>query len=87
MLLDWRKIKGLPVYTVSGDKLGKISSIVFDIDSNAVFQYEVRSRLIGGRIFLINPSQIVEWGSDKVVVEDSLLGDFAPVNLVEGANT
>jgi sporulation protein YlmC with PRC-barrel domain len=87
MLIDWRKLNGLPVYTVSGRKLGKISSVIFDIDFNTVFQYEVRTRSIGGRTFLINPSQIVEWGGNKIVVEDGLSKDFAPVNLVESANS
>lgn len=87
MLTDWRKLNGLPVYTVSGSKLGRISSVVFDVDSNVIFQYEVRMRLIGGHTFLINPSQIVEWNSDKIIVEDSLSKDFAPVSLVEGVNT
>jgi hypothetical protein len=64
-----------------------MSSVVFDIDSNTVFQYEVRTRLIGGRTFLINPSQIVEWNGDKIVVEDSLSEDLIPVNLAEGANS
>lgn len=86
MLMDWRKVNGLPVYTVSGSKLGKISSVVFDIDSNVVFQYEVRTRPIGGRTFLINPSQIVEWTIDKVVVEDSVSKDFAPISLASDVN-
>lgn len=81
MLIDWRKANGLPVYTASGSKLGKISSVVFDVDSNMVFQYEVRRRLIGGRTFLIGPTQVVEWKENMVVVEDSLLKETMPVSL------
>lgn len=87
MLLDWRKLRGLPVYTVSGGKLGKVSSIIFDADLNTIFQYEVRVHRIGGRTFLINPSQIVEWKNDRIIVEDSLLSEFTPINLIESANT
>lgn len=86
MLSDWRKIRGLPVYTVSDEKLGKIISVIFDIDSNLVFQYEVRSRLFSGRTFLINPNQIIEWKEDRIIVEDSLLKQTDSINLVGEIN-
>lgn len=39
MLLDWRKIQGLPVCTVSGNKLGVLSSVVFGVELDTVFQF------------------------------------------------
>jgi len=86
MLLDWRKTRDLPVYTISGEKLGKITSVIFDVDLNSIFQYEVRTRLIGGRTFLINPNQIIEWKDDRIIVEDSLLKQTNSINLVGEIN-
>jgi len=86
MLFDWRKIQGLPVYTVSGNRLGILSSVVFDVQSNVVFQYEVRTRFIGGRTFLINPNQVVEWQKDRVIVEDGVIGSSSIINFVNEIN-
>jgi len=83
MQVNWREVKNMPVFTVSGDRLGKISSAIFDIDSNNIAQYEVRSSFFGSRTFLISPAQIVEWGKDRIVVEDSLSNDLATVGLAK----
>lgn len=83
MQVNWREVKNMPVFTVSGGPLGKISSVIFDIDSNNIVQYEVRSGFFGGRTFLISPTQIVEWKKDKIIVEDNLSNDFDTVGLAK----
>ena len=60
--------------------LGKVVDAILSAEDNLILQYKVRSRFIGGRIFLINSSQVVEIKADRLVVEDALSAEVvAPV--------
>ena len=75
MLINFSQIKKLPVYTVSGTYLGKVVDVTLMVEQTAVYEFKVRSRLIGGRIFLIRPSQVIEISTKKITVEDAILPD------------
>ncbi|OGH95093.1 MAG: hypothetical protein A2538_04105 [Candidatus Magasanikbacteria bacterium RIFOXYD2_FULL_41_14] len=78
--VNFSQLKKLPVYTQSGVYLGKVVDAILSAEDNLILQYKVRSRFIGGRIFLINSSQVVEIKADRLVVEDALSAEVvAPI--------
>jgi sporulation protein YlmC with PRC-barrel domain len=76
MLLKSKKIIDLPVYTRSGIKLGKVSDIEIEIDSQAVYSYEVRHGLISSQSLLVRPAQVASLSAKKMVVDDNLAPDL-----------
>ncbi len=79
MSLTQKQLIGLPVYTQSGEHLGKIADFVFDQETQAIKQYSVRSRdLIGEllqRELLINREQVIQITEEKMTVEDAILAE------------
>jgi len=79
MSLTQKQLIGLPVYTQSGEHLGKVSDFVFDQETQAIKQYSVRSRdLIGEllqRDLLISRDQVVQITAERMTVEDSVLAE------------
>ncbi|MBI4458395.1 PRC-barrel domain-containing protein [Candidatus Uhrbacteria bacterium] len=74
MLRD-SQLRGLPVSTKSGEKVGKIAAVIFDPATHAVSRYAVRrgrtiSRLLPGEL-LIHPNQVVSLDEEKMVVIDA----------------
>ncbi len=75
---------GLPVYTESGQNLGRIDSFEIDIDLNTIINYHVSTGLIKGlwhQKLIIAKSQIISITRKKMVVEDSVIKESNP-NLV-----
>ena len=71
--MDFEDLNDLPVQTQSGQALGKLESIIIDIDSQSVFQYVVKPtgiKNIFEKELLINREQITSIDKDKIVVED-----------------
>ncbi|MFH1207687.1 MAG: PRC-barrel domain-containing protein [Patescibacteria group bacterium] len=79
MSLTAKQLIGLPVYTQSGEHLGKVSDFVVDQESQSIRQYSVRSRdLIGEllqRDLLISRDQVLQVTEEKMTVEDSVLAE------------
>lgn len=71
--MDFEDLNDLPVQTQGGAILGKLESIVIDIDSQSIYQYIVKPSGIT-RIFskelLINREQIISINKDKIIVEE-----------------
>ncbi|MDD4476989.1 MAG: PRC-barrel domain-containing protein [Patescibacteria group bacterium] len=94
MFINVKKLMDLPVYTESGDKLGKIFDIKLDVNTHAVSEYSVRESFLNKQIYLIKTPQVKEITADKVVVEDAIIKekeksepvkDTAPVGAFGGA--
>lgn len=71
----------LPVYTESGQNLGRIDSFEVDIDAHAITLYHIKTGLIKGlwhEQLTIHPSQVVSVNSEKMVVEDSTVKEPQP---------
>jgi sporulation protein YlmC with PRC-barrel domain len=77
MLLSFAEIKKLPVQTESGTMLGYVYDCETDTDSYRVNKYYVRANFLSARQYLINVSQIKAIGTDKIIVEDGVLGEKA----------
>jgi len=81
----------LPVYTQSGQGLGRIVSFDLDVDSHLVVNYHVSTGLIKGlwhQRLLIHRSQVIAINKEKIVVEDNVAKETATnlkkVRLVAG---
>lgn len=77
MNLKKKDLLNLPVYTQSGQHLGRISDFEFEPGTQAIVKYYVKS---GGLIkellqdeLLINREQVVSITQDKMTVDDSLV--------------
>ena len=79
MQLTFGQLKNLPVYTDSGDLLGKIEEVEIDLKTHQIIKYQVKSQEIIKRLttgnLLISPSQIISLTDKKMVVEDSIVGN------------
>ncbi len=76
MILKKQEIINLPVYTQSGQHLGKVVDFELSSNSHTIEKYIIRSGLIVGGILqkdlLIAPSQIIKLSKEKMTVEDTL---------------
>jgi sporulation protein YlmC with PRC-barrel domain len=72
-----KELRGLPVVTKSGDKIGKLIGFVIDGDNHAVVQYVVaKSRLLSAFLpkeLLIHPAQVISIDEEKMVVKGDLV--------------
>jgi len=79
----------LPVFTQSGQHLGRVDSFEVDIDSQAITKYHVKTGLIKGlwhQQLLIDPSQVISISKEKMIIEDNAVKEkrvsFEEVKLV-----
>ena len=83
MRLSDKELRGLPVVTKEGDKVGKLTGFIIDADAHAVVQYVVaRSRTLSALLpkeLLVHPSQVVSIDDEKMVVK----GEFVAVEAAE----
>lgn len=73
MIIGLKKLLHLPVFTRLGTRLGKISDAEIDVDSQAIVEYHVSAGTFSDKNYLIDRSQVLEIGADKIIVEDSLI--------------
>ena len=75
------QLAGVPVYTRSGDRIGKLAGFVIESDTHEVVQYAVRKsgtlELILPKEFLVGRGQVVSVSDEKMVVEDAAVADKA----------
>ena len=74
MEISSEDLMGLPVYTQSGDHLGKIVSFDLDLESNAVSRYYVKAGPIKDLFqdqLIIDDSQVISITKEKMVVDDT----------------
>lgn len=74
-----KEIRGLPVFTRSGERVGKIAAIVIDADRHEVEQYAVsKSRLFAALLpddLLVHRSQVVELTPEKLIIDDAVVAE------------
>ena len=83
MRLSDKEMRGLPVVTTGGEKIGKLAGFVVDAETHAVVQYVVaKSRSLSALLpkeLLVHPSQVVSVDDEKMVVK----GEFIAVEAAE----
>jgi sporulation protein YlmC with PRC-barrel domain len=74
-------LRGIPVVTKSGEKLGKLAAYVIDAERHEVAQYVVsRSSLLAKILpdeLLIAPVQVISLDAEMMVVEDGAVAERA----------
>ncbi|MFA6588396.1 MAG: PRC-barrel domain-containing protein [Patescibacteria group bacterium] len=71
MRMSWEQLKGLPVATVSGIKVGQVAGLIFDPESHEIVQYEVKQGLgFSHRVLLVSKNQVISLTAEKMLIED-----------------
>jgi len=76
MLIESKKLIGLPVYTKSGESLGEVDEMEINIDEQLVVNYQVGSKNPIKNLFnkklLVHRSQVISITAEKVIVDDNV---------------
>ncbi len=75
MRIDFKKLKTLPVETVSGQMLGHVHDVEIEVETHLIVQYRVRSSLLRTKTYLINRLQVVEIAAEKIIVDDGIVNE------------
>ncbi len=70
------ELSNLPVYTQSGEHLGKVASFDFDVDMHIIEHYYIKTGLIkglGNEQLVVHQSQVISVSKEKMVVEDNIV--------------
>ena len=76
----------LPVYTQSGQHLGRVDSFEVDIDNHTITHYHIKTGLIKGlwhQQLVIVSSQVISISKEKMIVEDNVKKE--PISEMEKA--
>jgi len=74
MEIDGKKIIGLPTFTRSGQRIGKVKSVELDLLTDKVLYILVRPTLFKRllcRQFIIHRDQVVSLTEEKLIVDDA----------------
>jgi len=75
------ELRGIPVITRSGQKLGKLSAYVIDAEHHEVAQYVVTRSSLLARILpdelLVHRSQVISLDGEMMVVDDGVVTEKA----------
>ncbi|MFH0988252.1 MAG: PRC-barrel domain-containing protein [Parcubacteria group bacterium] len=74
MLIDFKKLKRLPVQTENGELLGNTDDLLIDTDTKQIakFQVEERKLMRNGAQFLVSPDQIINIGVERIIVSNGV---------------
>ncbi len=79
-------LRGLPVVTEAGDKVGRLAGLMIDAGSHSVAHYVVaKSRLLAAILpkeLLVHPSQVVSIDDEKMVVKADLVTEAVAAEVV-----
>jgi sporulation protein YlmC with PRC-barrel domain len=81
------QLHGAPVYTESGDQVGRLSGFVVDAETHEVIQYAVKKsgtlEILLPREFLVNRTQVISISEERIVVKDAAVTEGA-INEAKG---
>ncbi|MFA6604017.1 MAG: PRC-barrel domain-containing protein [Patescibacteria group bacterium] len=77
MRLRDNELRGLPVFSRDGSRIGKLKALVIDSESHTVAQYVVaKSRSLSALLpqeLLVHPTQVISLDDEKMVVKDEFI--------------
>lgn len=77
MIINEKKLINLPVFTQSGQHLGKVVDFEIEVGSHTILKYYVKSSGLINELFtselIITPSQVIEITKEKMIVEDNII--------------
>lgn len=79
MIINFKKLINLPVFTESGQKLGKVCDLELETEAHQIKKYLVGGSFLNGAKYLISPEQVKSIGADKVVVDDGCLKEVEKI--------
>lgn len=69
------QLHGAPVFTESGEQVGRLSGLIVDAETHEVIQYAVKKsgtlEIILPKEFLVNRTQVVSISEEKIVIKDA----------------
>ncbi|MEY4722632.1 MAG: PRC-barrel domain [Candidatus Parcubacteria bacterium] len=78
-LITVKKLRGLPVYTKSGDKLGKIADVLVDVENHEVRAYVVsKSNLLAALLpgdLQVARDQVISVTEERMTVHDAAVSE------------
>jgi sporulation protein YlmC with PRC-barrel domain len=80
MIISAKGLINLPVFTLSGIKLGKVNDVQLDIDAQVIAHYVVASGSWKKKTFLIAPAQVRSITAERMTVNDALATEFDQLN-------
>ena len=72
MRIGLKQLKHLSVETVSGQQLGHVADLVFEICGQMIVQYIVRFSVLSTKEYVISRDQIVNITKEKIIVDNSV---------------
>jgi len=72
MLINFKILSHLPVFTERGIKIGQIQDVEINIENHSIHSYLVEPKFFGKEKYWVSPSQIKEITSEKVIVDDAV---------------
>jgi len=72
MRITFSQLKKLKIETKSGQMLGKISDIIFDVEGQSAAQYLVKGSVVSTKKYLISRSQVIKIDEEKMIVDDNV---------------
>ena len=88
MQLRDRDIRGLPVVTKSGQRLGKVASFSIDSGTQAVVQYAVSASGVAAlwaRTLVVAASSVLSLDNEKMVVADGTMAEESEARILRKA--
>ncbi len=73
MIINFKKLINLPVFTESGQKLGKVCDLELATESHQIKKYLVGGNFLNATQYLISPGQVKSISADKIIVDDACL--------------
>lgn len=81
MLIPLKQLVGLPVVTKSGRPLGKLESLIFEIESQSIYQYQIKppglAHLFDSDL-LVHRDQVLGIEKNRIVVDDAAINQESP---------
>lgn len=76
-------LRGAPVWTRSGEHVGRVEDIELDVDTGKLVHVNVRHggwlKLVGVSHFVVPWNCVLEFSPEKVVIDDAFVHDMQPV--------
>lgn len=81
--MQFSKLKNLPVFTQSGVKLGQVSDVEIDLDSQSILRYVVKRGIVSRETLLVHRGQVISITDKKITVDDAAAKEVRAVKIKE----